>query len=63
MLCALIRNRNITLSRERLLSMVWGYDFMGETRTVDLHVQRVRKKLGWEDHIKTVFRIGYKLEV
>ena len=61
-LCALIRNRNITLSREKLLSMVWGYDFMGETRTVDLHVQRVRKKLGWEKHIVTAYRQGYRLE-
>ncbi len=59
----LIRNRNIALSRERLLELVWGYDYMGETRTVDVHVQRLRKKLELEDKIKTVFKMGYRLEV
>lgn len=59
----LIRNKNIALSRDKLLEMVWGYDYMGETRTVDVHVQRLRKKLGLEERIKTVFKIGYRLEV
>ncbi|HWQ79130.1 MAG TPA: response regulator transcription factor [Anaerovoracaceae bacterium] len=59
----LIRNKNIALSRERLLELVWGYDYMGETRTVDVHVQRLRKKLGLDDKIKTVFKLGYRLEV
>lgn len=63
LLCALIRNRNLTLSREKLLAMVWGYDYLGETRTVDLHVQRLRKKLGWESRIVTAYRQGYRLEV
>ena len=59
----LIRNRNIALSRERLLDMVWGYDFDGGTRTVDVHIQRLRHKFHLEDHIKTVYKLGYRLEV
>lgn len=57
----LIRNRNLALSRERLLQLVWGYDFAGESRTVDMHVLRLRKKLNWEDTIQTVYKIGYRL--
>ncbi len=59
----LIRNKNIALSREKLLELVWGYDYMGETRTVDVHVQKLRKKLRLEDRLKTVFKVGYRLEV
>lgn len=59
----LVNNRNIALSRERLLELVWGYDFEGDTRTVDVHIQKLRKKLGWEDMIKTVYKLGYRLEV
>ena len=59
----LIRNRNIALSREKLLDMVWGYDFDGGTRTVDVHIQRLRHKLHLENDIKTVFKLGYRLEV
>jgi two-component system alkaline phosphatase synthesis response regulator PhoP len=59
----LIRNKNIALSRDKLLELVWGYDYMGETRTVDVHIQRLRKKLGLDDKIKTVFKMGYRLEV
>lgn len=59
----LVNNRNIALSRERLLDLVWGYDFEGGTRTVDVHIQKLRKKLGWEDKIKTVYKLGYRLEV
>lgn len=58
-----ILNKNIALSREKILDLVWGYDYVGETRTVDVHVQRLRKKLHWEDFIKTVYKYGYRLEV
>jgi two-component system alkaline phosphatase synthesis response regulator PhoP len=58
-----ISNRNIALSREKLLELAWGYDYFGDTRTVDVHVQKLRKKLGWEDRIKTVYKTGYRLEV
>ena len=63
LLVELIRNKNIALYRERLYEKVWNEPFTGETRTLDSHIQRLRKKLGWEDRIKTVFRIGYRLEV
>lgn len=59
----LMRNKNIALSREKLLDAAWGYDYLGGTRTVDIHVQKLRRKLGWADVIKTVFKLGYRLEV
>ena len=60
---ALVKNKNIALSRERLLDVAWGYDFFGDTRTVDVHIHTIRKKLGWEKTIKTVYKMGYRLEV
>ena len=62
LLLLLIRNRNKALSREKILELVWGYDYFGETRTVDIHIQRLRKKLNLEDSIITVFKFGYRLE-
>ena len=59
----LIQNRNLALTRNKLLETAWGYDYMGESRTVDMHIQRLRRKLGWEDVIKTVYKYGYRLEV
>ena len=57
-----IRNKNIALSREKLLELAWGYDYEGETKTVDVHVQKLRKKLGLEHMIKTITKLGYRLE-
>lgn len=59
----LIMNRNIALTREKLLFLVWGYDYEGDTRTVDIHIQRIRKKLHWEKEIKTIYKLGYRLEL
>lgn len=59
----LIRNRNIALSREKLLELAWGFDYMGDTRTVDVHITKLRKKLGLEQQIKTVYKTGYRLEI
>jgi DNA-binding response OmpR family regulator len=59
---ALIQNRNIALSREKLLEIAWGYDYGGDTRTVDVHIHTIRKKLGWENAVKTVYKLGYRLE-
>lgn len=42
---------------------MWGYDYEGDTRTIDVHIQKLRKKLGWENMIKTVYKLGYRLEV
>ena len=59
----MIKNQNVALSRDKLLELAWGYDYGGETRTVDTHVQKLRSKLGWESHIKTLYKLGYRLEV
>ena len=58
-----VKNKNIALTRDQILNELWGIRFEGETRTVDVHVARIRKKLGWQDIIRTVPRIGYRLEV
>ncbi|MBB6734665.1 response regulator transcription factor [Cohnella zeiphila] len=63
LLLLLLGNRNKALSREKILELVWGYEYGGETRTVDIHIQKIRRKLGWEDLIKTVYKFGYRLEV
>ena len=62
LLLELVRNKNIALYREQLYEKVWNEPFTGETRTLDSHIQRIRRKLHWDDKIKTVFRIGYRLE-
>lgn len=59
----LVINQNLALSREKLLELAWGYEYEGDTRTVDVHVQKLRKKLGLEERIKTVYKVGYRLEV
>lgn len=58
----LVENKNSVLTREKLLENVWGYDYYGETRTVDNHIQRIRKKLDLKKEIKTIFGLGYRLE-
>ena len=62
LLVELMQNKNVALYRERLYEKIWGEEFTGDTRTLDSHIQRLRRKLNWENHIKTVFRIGYRLE-
>ncbi len=62
LLVELLQNKNVALYRERLYEKVWNEPFLGETRTLDSHIQRLRKKLGWEERIKTIFRVGYRLE-
>ncbi|MEE3467305.1 MAG: response regulator transcription factor [Eubacterium sp.] len=63
LLALLIENKNIAMSREQLYEHVWEEEYFGETRTLDNHIKRLRQKLDFEDVIKTVFRIGYRLEV
>lgn len=62
LLCVLARNKNIAVSREELLKRVWGIDYVGETRTVDVHIGQLRKKLSLSENIKTVSKMGYRLE-
>lgn len=62
LLAAFIENKNIVLTRERLLDKVWGFDYFGDLRTVDTHIKRLRHKIG-EEFIKTVRGTGYIFEV
>lgn len=63
LLLLFVRNKNIALFRDRIYECVWGDEYLGDSRTVDLHVQRMRKKLGLEEKIVAVYKIGYRLEV
>jgi len=64
LLLTLAEHHGIVLSREQLLNLVWGYDFYGETRTVDVHIAHLRKKLaGSSVEIETILSVGYKLLV
>ncbi|WP_028549857.1 response regulator transcription factor [Paenibacillus sp. UNC451MF] len=62
LLVVLLKNKNIALTREQFLDKVWGGDYYGETRTVDMHIKSLRKKLGLQEQIKTIYKIGYRLE-
>ena len=57
-----VRNPNIALYREVIYEQVWEKEYTGDSRTVVLHVQRLKKKLGWEGHICAIYKIGYRLE-
>ncbi len=63
LLDTLILNRNIALTRDRLLTLVWDMDFEGDTRTVDIHIQQLRKKLGLKNRIISLYKIGYRFEI
>ena len=63
LLVMFVQNRNIALFQEKIYEHVWESEDMGDSRTVDLHVQRLRKKVGWEDKIKPVYKVGYRLEI
>lgn len=58
----LVRNKNMTLFRDKIYELVWENDSYGDTRTLDLHVQRLRKKLGLTEKLKTIYKVGYRLE-
>jgi len=57
----LAENKSIVLSRENIIEKIWGYDYLGETRTVDMHIASLRQKIG-EDYIITIRGVGYKME-
>ena len=61
-LVLLARNKNRTVPRERLLNEIWGVDYFGGPRTVDVHIANIRRKLGLTDEIKTISKTGYRLE-
>lgn len=58
----LVRNKNRTVSRERILNEIWGEDYFGDVRTVDVRIANIRKKLGLTDEIRTISKTGYRLE-
>mgnify|MGYP002681816252 FL=1 len=61
-LAVLMKNKNRTVSRERILNEIWGEDYFGDIRTVDVRVANLRKKLGLGDEIRTISKTGYRLE-
>ena len=63
LLVLFIRNKNVALFRETLYEKVWEDEYISDSRTLDLHVQRLRKKLGWEQNLVAVYKVGYRLEV
>lgn len=63
LLLLFLQNKNIALFRDRIYELIWQENYRGDSRTVDLHVQRLRKKIGLEDKIVSVYKIGYRLEV
>ncbi|KAF5056862.1 Transcriptional regulatory protein WalR [anaerobic digester metagenome] len=63
LLLLFVQNKNIALFRDRIYERIWGDEEMGSSRTVDLHIQRLRKKIGLEDKLVAVYKIGYRLEV
>ena len=62
LLVLLLQNKNRALSRDQILERVWRFEYGGVTRTVDIHIQRIREKLDLKNNIKTVFKVGYRLE-
>lgn len=60
LLLFLVRNKNIALYREAIYEQVWQEQYYGNTRTIDLHIQRIKKKLKLDDAIETVYKVGYK---
>ena len=58
-----VENRNVALFRENLYERVWDDEYFANSRTLDLHVQRLRRKLGWEKNLVAVYKVGYRLEL
>ena len=57
------RNPGTALYRDTIYERVWGGDYFGDSRTIDLHVQRLRKKVGWEERLLAIYKVGYRLEI
>lgn len=62
LLLLFVRNRNIALFRDTIYERVWETEYDGDSRTVDLHVQRLRRKLGWQNRLVAIYKVGYRLE-
>jgi len=62
LLAALAQHQSMVLSREQLLEKIWGYNFFGDTRVVDVHIGHIRQKLGSDNYIETIRGVGYRFE-
>ena len=63
LLTLFIQNKNIALFKEKLYEKVWGDEYIADSRTLELHVQRLRRKVGWEKNLVAVYKVGYRLEI
>ena len=63
LLLLFIQNKNVALFKESLYEKVWGDEYIADSRTLELHVQRLRKKMGWENNLLAVYKVGYRLEI
>ncbi len=63
LLVLFIQNKNVALFKETLYEKVWEDEYIADSRTLELHVQRLRKKMGWEHNLVAVYKVGYRLEV
>lgn len=63
LLVLFIRNKNVALFKETLYEKVWGDEYLADSRTLELHVQRLRRKMGWEKNLVAVYKVGYRLEI
>ena len=63
LLLLFIRNKNVALLKETLYEKVWGDEYIADSRTLELHVQRLRKKMSWEHNLVAVYKVGYRLEI
>ncbi|MCM1102085.1 MAG: response regulator transcription factor [Clostridium sp.] len=63
LLVLFIQNKNVALFKETLYEKVWGDEYIPDSRTLELHVQRLRRKMGWEKNLVAVYKVGYRLEI
>ena len=63
LLVLFIQNKNVALFKERLCEKVWQDEYIADSRTLELHVQRLRRKMGWEKNLVAVYKVGYRLEI
>lgn len=63
LLVLFIQNKNVALFKETLYEKVWGDEYIADSRTLELHVQRLRRKMGWENNLLAVYKVGYRLEI
>ena len=63
LLVLFMQNKNVALFKETLYEKVWKDEYIADSRTLELHVQRLRRKMGWEKNLVAVYKVGYRLEI